>query len=182
MNPEGDVQISEDIIDGLGIQFFLDVLFGIIIRIAHPPKQVQYAFEPVHDEEDMLLGTAQVLPPQVELVDLPTIEAKIKKSESLTVVLMDYLPIPGYFVAGGLSGIVSRTATAPLDRLRVYLIAQTDSAQDAVHAAKSGNPIQAFKHGWGTLSNAMKELWRAGGIRSLYAGMQRTRERIRLKC
>lgn len=32
----------------------------------------------------------------------------------------------GYFLAGGLSGVVSRTCTAPLDRIKVFLIARTD--------------------------------------------------------
>jgi solute carrier family 25 (mitochondrial phosphate transporter), member 23/24/25/41 len=65
----------------------------------------------------------------------------------------------GYFIAGGLAGMVSRTATAPLDRLKVYLIAQTGTKEAAVAAAKEGAPLQAVKH-----------LWKAGGIRSLFAG------------
>ncbi|GME23117.1 Calcium-binding mitochondrial carrier SAL1 [Neofusicoccum parvum] len=77
----------------------------------------------------------------------------------------------GYFVAGGLAGIVSRTTTAPLDRLKVYLIAQTTStAETAVHAAKSGAPLAAVKNGAMSLVTATKELWAAGGMRSLYAG------------
>jgi solute carrier family 25 phosphate transporter 23/24/25/41 len=79
------------------------------------------------------------------------------------------LPI-GYFAAGGLSGITSRTATAPLDRLKVYLIAQTGTATEALQAAKKGAPLQATKHSASTLWNACKELWAAGGIRSLFAG------------
>lgn len=76
----------------------------------------------------------------------------------------------GYFVAGGLAGIVSRTSTAPLDRLKVYLIAQTSIAQETVSAAKSGAVLQAIKHAWRPLADATKELWEAGGMRSLYAG------------
>ncbi|POS81845.1 hypothetical protein EPUL_005574, partial [Erysiphe pulchra] len=84
--------------------------------------------------------------------------------------LTDLVPDVGYFVAGGLSGITSRTVTAPLDRLKVYLIAQTTNAQDAVQAAKSGSPVKAGRQGIRTLVNACKELWAAGGIRSLFAG------------
>lgn len=84
--------------------------------------------------------------------------------------LTDLVPDVGYFVAGGLSGITSRTVTAPLDRLKVYLIAQTTNAQDAVQAAKSGSPVKAGRQGVRTLVNACKELWAAGGIRSLFAG------------
>ncbi|KAM9910332.1 hypothetical protein OXX69_004585 [Metschnikowia pulcherrima] len=32
----------------------------------------------------------------------------------------------GFFLAGGLSGVVSRTCTAPFDRIKVFLIARTD--------------------------------------------------------
>ncbi|CAI6254492.1 unnamed protein product [Periconia digitata] len=76
----------------------------------------------------------------------------------------------GYFVAGGLAGIVSRTSTAPLDRLKVYLIAQTSTAKEAVSAAKHGNVLRAAANAWKPLVFATKELWQAGGIRSLYAG------------
>ncbi|EKG19459.1 Calcium-binding EF-hand [Macrophomina phaseolina MS6] len=76
----------------------------------------------------------------------------------------------GYFVAGGLAGIVSRTTTAPLDRLKVYLIAQTHTTETAVQAAKKGAPLAAVKRGVMSLVKATKELWAAGGMRSLYAG------------
>lgn len=84
--------------------------------------------------------------------------------------LTDLVPNVGYFAAGGLSGITSRTATAPLDRLKVYLIAQTGSATETIKAAKSGAALQATKHGASTLWNACRDLWAAGGIRSLFAG------------
>jgi solute carrier family 25 phosphate transporter 23/24/25/41 len=76
----------------------------------------------------------------------------------------------GYFVAGGVAGIVSRTSTAPLDRLKVYLIAQTSVAEEAVVAAKHGNIVKAAMNAWRPLATATKELWQAGGMRSLYAG------------
>jgi solute carrier family 25 phosphate transporter 23/24/25/41 len=84
--------------------------------------------------------------------------------------LMDFVPHIGYFLAGGLSGITSRTATAPLDRLKVYLIAQTGTADDAVVAARKGKALAAAKHGARTLWLACKDLWAAGGMRSLFAG------------
>ena len=84
--------------------------------------------------------------------------------------LTDYVPILGYFAAGGLAGIISRTSTAPLDRLKVYLIAQTGSATEAVKLAKQGAAIQATKHSMSTLWNGCKDLWAAGGMRSLFAG------------
>jgi solute carrier family 25 (mitochondrial phosphate transporter), member 23/24/25/41 len=83
--------------------------------------------------------------------------------------LTDWVPL-GYFIAGGMAGMISRTATAPLDRLKVYLIAQTGSKKAAVEAAKEGAPLRAAFHFGRPLVDATKELWRAGGMRSLFAG------------
>lgn len=66
--------------------------------------------------------------------------------------------------------MISRTCTAPLDRLKVYLIAQTSNKPAAVEAAKQGSPVKAVRHVGQPLVDAVKELWRAGGIRSLFAG------------
>ncbi|EXJ78756.1 hypothetical protein A1O1_09158 [Capronia coronata CBS 617.96] len=82
----------------------------------------------------------------------------------------DFLPPPGYFIAGGLAGMISRTATAPLDRLKVYLIAQTNPKEAVVEAAKKGAPFQAVRHFGRPLIDACKDLWAAGGMRSLFAG------------
>ncbi|EMF09222.1 mitochondrial carrier [Sphaerulina musiva SO2202] len=76
----------------------------------------------------------------------------------------------GYFLAGGLAGVTSRTATAPLDRLKVYLIAQTGSTKETVQAVKSAKPVSAAQHGVRTLWTACQDLWAAGGVRSLFAG------------
>lgn len=186
VNPEGDVHLSDETIQGLGTYIrhrllFLLHLFKPIAppRIRHRPPDVvgggtHYSasqstvaqshdrasrdFEPWHDgalEEDLSLY-------------LP--EADQKAPQSMRSRLMDILPKPGYFLAGGIAGIISRTSTAPLDRLKVYLIAQTGSSNEAIAAAKSGAGIQATKAATNSLVQACKELWRAGGIRSLWAG------------
>ncbi|KAF2496392.1 calcium dependent mitochondrial carrier protein-like protein [Lophium mytilinum] len=181
VNLEGDVQISDDSVTGLGIiPFFLNLFFGSVISIAKTPPQ---RIHPPFDSADMYesyeashLSTfpldVNTLPPEL---DSPTHYPPVN---SQTIWTRDYLwqsliscvPNPGYFVAGGLAGIVSRTATAPLDRLKVYLIAQTGVAKEAVHAAKTGAFVKAAQNSWRPLANATKELWAAGGIRSLYAG------------
>lgn len=69
-----------------------------------------------------------------------------------------------------MAGVISRTATAPLDRLKVYLIAQVGVKDEAIMAAKSGAPIKATKTAARPLLEATKTLWRMGGMRSLFAG------------
>jgi len=66
--------------------------------------------------------------------------------------------------------MVSRTATAPLDRLKVYLIAQVSPKATIDNAIKEGSPVTAVRHFGQNLVDACKDLWRAGGLRSLFAG------------
>lgn len=66
--------------------------------------------------------------------------------------------------------MVSRTATAPLDRLKVYLIAQISPKDTLDTAIKDGAPTVAARKFGKDLLDACKDLWRAGGIRSLFAG------------
>lgn len=91
-------------------------------------------------------------------------------SRKVRIALLTVMPDPGYFVAGGLAGVISRTATAPLDRLKVYLIAQTGVRKDSIEAAKQGNVTEAAKKLRQPLIDACKDLWKAGGMRSLFAG------------
>jgi solute carrier family 25 phosphate transporter 23/24/25/41 len=189
LSPEGDVLISDETIAGLGnkIRSFLTPFFRIIFEIATPPRRyplrpyplVQYLTPSSFDEEP---HPSHYLPPEEDEMeqallfkDYPlafqdTLDPDWTLWENLKWILSSCLPTPGYFIAGGLAGAVSRTTTAPLDRLKVYLIAQTGSANYAIEAAKSGAALQALKGAWRTSANAMKDLWAAGGIRSLWAG------------
>lgn len=94
------------------------------------------------------------------------IHDQVKKS-----VLINYIPDPGYFIAGAVAGGISRTATAPLDRLKVYLLVNTKSeANVALHAAKKGRPIIALKNAGRPLLAAISDLYKSGGIRGFFAG------------
>lgn len=195
MTAEGDVAISDESLQGLGttIQFLKSSLFGAVAQIAVPvtaphPKgsrrfdpSTSSASHDVDDNEDDSQG-----------IQMPSLKEKKQTSDQIGVgdalceeedphiplrparrkemKLTDFIPNAGYFLAGGLSGITSRTATAPLDRLKVYLIAQTENTGDAFEQAKKGNALKATKHGASALANACRELWAAGGIRSLFAG------------
>lgn len=179
INPEGDVLISDDTIHGLGIaQKFLHALFGSIFLIARTPPHSSpssdyiESFQMVSPAEASRSAVSQTLPPRYDVEDLhvPIAEAQKGLIEGFKSVLIACVPNPGYFVAGGVAGIVSRTSTAPLDRLKVYLIAQTNVTKEAVAAAKSGNVFRAALNAWRPLAVATKELWQAGGMRSLYAG------------
>ncbi|KJZ78820.1 hypothetical protein HIM_01593 [Hirsutella minnesotensis 3608] len=85
--------------------------------------------------------------------------------------LTELIPDPGYFLAGAIAGGVSRTATAPLDRLKVYLLVKTSSnAQTAAEAIKKGRPILAIQNALRPFGDAVKYLYQSGGIRSFFAG------------
>ncbi|KZL78293.1 calcium dependent mitochondrial carrier protein [Colletotrichum tofieldiae] len=85
--------------------------------------------------------------------------------------LTDFAPDPGYFIAGAVAGGLSRTATAPLDRLKVYLLVNTRaSTETAATALKQGRPLLALRNAVRPFSDAVKDLWKAGGMRSLFAG------------
>lgn len=85
--------------------------------------------------------------------------------------LTDFAPDPGYFLAGAIAGGVSRTATAPLDRLKVYLLVKTTVGQEtAIGALKQGRPIAALKNGIRPFSDAVTDLYMKGGLRGFFAG------------
>lgn len=186
LNAEGDTLFHE--IEGLGtIPRFLSVCFGSIVRIAFPPKFRSFPNDPnqyldlsgsgtqqtsiassVHEVFEVFPATDSITAPVEIQDDYYTAETSTMPDRKLTA----YLPDPGYFAAGAIAGVVSRTATAPLDRLKVYLIANTEvAAKNSMQAMKKGDALAATKHVGRPLIEACKELWRAGGMRSLFAGI-----------
>lgn len=164
LSPEGDVHISDETLQGLGtIKRFLRLFFASLLLVNYTVPISQH---PVHMatsiDEPSILGTlpAHVTAPEPLL--LPPVDWN--DSESIKHELIACVPSTGYFAAGGLAGLISRTSTAPLDRLKVYLIAHVEA--QSTRELRGGN-LRTFTT---SLVNATKDLWAAGGMRSLYAG------------
>ncbi|OWP02015.1 calcium dependent mitochondrial carrier protein [Marssonina coronariae] len=196
INSEGDTSISEETLEGLGMErpsrfSFLSILFGAIIRIAEPPRTSRSdAFPPrsaseppreatvpapslAQTNQTAIADNAQAAETIPTLL-LCTVEEESSLSEDFEpakkILLTDILPDPGYFAAGAVAGVVSRTTTAPLDRLKVYLIANIGPARNSIDAVKKGDAVGVAKTVGRPLIDAIKELWKAGGMRSLFAG------------
>ncbi|KAH0553250.1 hypothetical protein GP486_006594 [Trichoglossum hirsutum] len=177
VNPEGDVHISDEKAEGLGTPIdFPSTFLGAVASIyaPHNPYQVpKRAFVPLCREAAGSIPAAPTSlpwpaePPQAELVT--DISLIIDDSAETVDIALTALQ-SGYFLAGGIAGAVSRTATAPFDRLRVYLIAQTSVSKGVIEATKQGEAVQAVRVAGHPLIDGLKAIWRAGGVRSLFAG------------
>lgn len=171
LTSEGDVSLSDEAITGLGTaassfsKALQRNLFGAIIEIAGRPVAQSGIISPeaAPPPQDVSRHLDETEVTQYHQDEPPTLQ---KWS-----VLTQYVPDPGYFLAGGLSGVASRTTTAPLDRLKVYLIANTGKTEEAVNSAKEGAPLKATQQAGQGMIRAMKQLWAAGGMRSLFAGV-----------
>lgn len=84
---------------------------------------------------------------------------------------------PKYLLAGAIAGAVSRTATAPFDRLKVYLQIQTTSPQLLTNTVKNvivQSETQASKRlvssASNSITNAIKSIYLSGGLINFFRG------------
>lgn len=187
LGPEGDASVIDENIEGLGRPaappFSLDT-FCLILDLREsslqypdcillePRPQFGILAQSQKSADISERGTFPWDPGEGgEMDDLrDSLRAEQTEDPSVEFRLTDLLPPTGYFAAGGIAGAVSRTATAPLDRVKVYLIAQTSQTEETVRLLKAGRIIAAAKAAGQPLVLACNELWRMGGVRSLWAG------------
>ncbi|KAJ5141875.1 hypothetical protein N7526_002870 [Penicillium atrosanguineum] len=173
LNPEGDVHIND--LQGLGtdLNFLIRlpsavsaILYNIfslhIISSLLPSAHAQSSSTSTTSGEDLVPVDSEL---ELENLAIPKNVAMWMSIRNYERKLTENTPQLGYFIAGGTAGLLP-----PLDRLKVYLIAQTGVQNVAVIAAKEGAPIAATANASRTLVIAFQELWRAGGLRSLFAG------------
>ncbi|EGV60902.1 hypothetical protein PSN45_001304 [Yamadazyma tenuis] len=107
-------------------------------------------------------------------------------SDGDVTVINQFLNGFGYFLAGGISGVVSRTCTAPFDRIKVFLIARTDLAstvltprkvieerishRTVIEEAKKAEAHLHHKTIRSPIIQAARTIWKQGGFKGFYVG------------
>ncbi|AMD22842.1 HHR073Cp [Eremothecium sinecaudum] len=94
-------------------------------------------------------------------------------SEGDMTLINDFIKGFGYFLAGGFAGVISRTCTAPLDRIKVFLIARTDLASTLLNSKESlvhHNPRADISKIRSPIIKAALSLYKQGGLRAFYVG------------
>lgn len=94
-------------------------------------------------------------------------------SEGDVTLINDFIRGFGFFIAGGISGVISRTCTAPFDRIKVFLIARTDLSSTFLNSKGKlleKNPNADLSKIKSPLIKAATSLYRQGGLRAFYVG------------
>lgn len=197
VTPEGDSIVSEETLEGLGMDHFRSLfttLFGSLLRVAYPseyskPPELSSlphanqsansldgsfdspdAYSAAEGTADQVQAMADTLSEYVDAGTYGQTSTGVL-TKQMKYRLTDFVPDPGYFLAGAIAGGVSRTATAPLDRLKVYLLVNTSSRLETAGAAlKQGRPLVALKNAMMPFNEAIRVLYRSGGIASFFAG------------
>jgi len=162
VSPEGDVNVSDELnLQGLGIAFKFP------FAVTTDPLQTVAEYIDVASEYSYTIVNRPWMPglgiAAVDHTWFPSLGFLDSWIPSwCTSGLLTQMPAVGYFLAGGVAGALSRTATAPLDRLKVYLIAQT--GKTAVDAAAKGLPVVAAANAVRPLADAVTHVWRSGDI------------------
>ncbi|OJJ51160.1 hypothetical protein ASPZODRAFT_148493 [Penicilliopsis zonata CBS 506.65] len=178
LNPEGDVNIND--LQGLGTDHSFPKRYILALRGFLYKTLCLHALETfipsVYAEScggaspGVSFGTEYVSIDgdfELEWLPIPPLVAIWMSIRYYEQKLTENTPQLGYFLAGGIAGAISRTATAPFDRLKVYLIAKIGTENQGAKATQNGAPVKKAHR---QLVDAVKELWRVGGIRSLFAG------------
>ena len=195
LNAEGDTSIREETLEGLGTTSLMlfNLFFGAIVQIAKPPprgpsfpptaifgppspdettggntfeaNQARFVEGTFGTKADASFQFPSPSAPEADDQDLSSDIASPQKS-----LLISLLPDSGYFAIGACAGVISRTCTAPLDRLKVYLIAHISPVSNSLDAAKQGNIGEATRKFGQPIILAYKDLLQAGGWRNLFAG------------
>jgi solute carrier family 25 (mitochondrial phosphate transporter), member 23/24/25/41 len=77
-----------------------------------------------------------------------------------------------FLLAGGIAGAVSRTATAPFDRLKVFLITRNvDALSTSAKAVSSpAAAVEQTARGARALVGAITQIYKEGGLRAFWVG------------